>query len=128
MSEKNKEQKEKAKKEKKKVSIGKPFKDVLSGEFLSKGFFERNLPFLGFLTVIMLAYISYGYYVDNTIRKQARADKEHAELYSRLQSVKEEFNTHSLQSKVAEGTAAIGMYEAVDPPTAIAVEQGEINE
>lgn len=128
MSAKKKEQKDKASKVKKKFSVGRPFKDVVSGEFLSKGFVERNLPFLGFLTLLMLVYIGYQYYVDNTIRQQAKEDKEHAELYSKLQSVKEEFNSYSLQSKVAEGTAAIGMYESVDPPTTILVEPGELKE
>ena len=115
-------------KRKRRFSIGKQLKDLVSGEFLSGGYIERNLPFLGFLTVIMLCYIGYQYYVDNTIRQQAKQDKEHAELYSKLQSVKEEFNSNSLQSIVAEGTAAIGMYESVDPPTAIPVEKDEIKE
>ena len=113
---------------KRKFSVMKPFKDFMSGEFLRSGVVERNLPFLGFLTVLMLFYIGYQYYVDNSVRQQVREDKEYAELYSKLQSVKEEFNTYSLQSTVAEGTAEIGLYESIDPPIVIPVGKGEIKE
>ncbi len=115
-------------KKRKKLAVGAPFKAFVSGDFLGAGFVERNLPFLGFLTALMLVYIGYQYYVDNTIREQSKVDKTQAELYSKLQSVKEEFNTYSLQSKVAEGTAEIGMYESVDPPTVIPVEKGDLQE
>lgn len=126
----NKAKEEKPKKEKKSrnFSVVKPFRDVVSGDFLGKGVVERNLPFLGFVTALMLGYIGYQYYADNTVREQVKVEKESAELYSRLQSVKELFNEHSLQSKVAEGTKEIGMYESVDPPVAIKVENGSIEE
>ena len=107
-------------------SFGRSVKDLVSGDFLSKGLVERNIPFLGFLTVLMLVYIGYQYYVDNNIRNQAALDKEHAELYSKLQSLTEEFNSYSLQTTVAEGTVEIGMFESVDPPTAIPYQKGQI--
>lgn len=113
---------------KRKFSIIRPIKGFVSGDFLKSGYVERNLPFLGFLAALMLFYIGYQYYVDNTVRDQAREDRQQAELYSKLQSVKEEFNTHSLQSTVAEATAEIGMFESIDPPTVIAVGDSEISE
>jgi len=113
---------------KRKISIGKPIKDLVSGEFLGSRLVERNLPFLGYLTVLMLFYIGYQYYVDNSVREQSKQDKEYAELYSKLQSLTEEFNSYSLQTTVAEGTAAIGMFESVDPPIVIPFTKGEIKE
>ena len=116
------------KSKRRKITIGKPIKDVVSGEFLSSRVVERNLPFLGFLTVLMLFHIGYQYYVDNSVREQTRQDKEYAELYSKLQSLTEEFNSYSLQTTVAEATAEIGMYESVDPPIVIPFAKGEIEE
>jgi len=124
----SKESKKDSASSKKKFSIVKPIKGFVSGDFLKSGYVERNLPFLGFLAALMLFYIGYQYYVDNTVREQAREDRQQAELYSKLQSVKEEFNTHSLQSTVADATAEIGMFESVDPPTVIAVGDSEISE
>lgn len=109
-------------------SFGKSVKDLVSGDFLSNGLVERNIPFLGFLTVLMLMYIGYQYYVDNNIRNQAALDREHAELYSKLQSLTEEFNSYSLQTTVAEGTAEIGMFESVDPPTAILYKKEQLKD
>ena len=42
-----------------------PFKEIISGELLQRGRVMKNLPFLLYLTFLMLLYIGYGYYVDN---------------------------------------------------------------
>lgn len=113
----------KTEKKRKGLGVFKSLKGVVSGEFLGRDAVERNLPFLAFVTALMLLYIGYQYYADNAVRSQVAVEKEGAELYSRLQSVKERFNEHSLQSKVAQGVKKIGMYESVDPPTAVSVSE-----
>ena len=96
-----------------------PFQQIMSGELLQRGKIEKNLPFLLFLTLLMLVYIGYGYYVDNTYRKINSLDKRSEQLHSELQTALELYDQESLQSKIAEKTAQWGVYESKDPPKKI---------
>ena len=102
--------------------LSKKLKHVFSGNVLVEGLEAGNLKFIFFITGLMIFYIGYGYYVDNTIKERAKQEEIGAELYSELQSAKELYNTKSLQSKVAEETESMGLYESIDPPVAIEVE------
>ena len=96
-----------------------PFKQIMSGELLQRGKIEKNLPFLLFLTLLMLVYIGYGYYVDNTYRQINNLDKKAEQLYSELQTALELYDQESLQSKIVEKTSKWGVYESKDPPKKI---------
>lgn len=131
----NKLKKVTTKKEEKKVNkngffqkLSTKLKDVFSGNILVEGLEPSNLKFLFFITGMMIFYIGYGYYVDKTIKERAKAEEEGAELYSELQSAKELYNQHSLQSKVAEALESVGLYESVDPPKALVIEQTKTEE
>ena len=100
-------------------TVKNPFKQIMSGELLQRGRIEKNLPFLLFLTLLMLVYIGYGYYVDNTYRRINALDKRSEELYSELQTALELYDQESLQSKIAEKTSKWGVYESKDPPNKI---------
>ena len=104
-----------------------PIKGVISGELLQKGGVVKNLPFLMYVTLLMVLYISYGYYVDNKVRMISKEEKKSEKLYSELQTVLELYDQESLQSKVAEETAKWGLYEAKDPPVIIKMERSLIN-
>ena len=99
-----------------------PIKKIVSGELLQKGAVVNNLPFLMYVTFLMVLYVAYGYYVDNTVRMIAFEEKESEKLYSELQTVLELYDQESLQSKVAEETAKWGIYESKDPPVVIEFE------
>ena len=99
-----------------------PIKKIVSGELLQKGAVVNNLPFLMYVTLLMVLYVAYGYYVDNTVRMIAFEEKESEKLYSELQTVLELYDQESLQSKVAEETAKWGIYESKDPPVVIEFE------
>ncbi len=114
-----------------KASLGKwknPIKGVVSGELLSQGGVTRNLPFLLFVTFLMVLYIGYGYYVDNTVRSIAKQEKVGDELYSELQSLMELYDKESLRSKVAEEIQSEGLFETKDPPRIVEVKKGFYNE
>jgi|TARA_B110000438_G_scaffold254328_1_gene260485 hypothetical protein len=96
-----------------------PIKEIISGELLQRGRVMKNLPFLLYLTFLMLLYIAYGYYVDNSVRRINNLDEKGEELYSELQSVLELYDQESLQSKIAEKTSKWGVYESKDPPKKI---------
>jgi hypothetical protein len=105
---------------KKRVSL--PLKGLVSGDMFFKGVVTKNLSFLLFVALLMLVYIGYGYYVDNTVRKVVREERKQGDLYSELQSLMEVYDQESLRSKVADEVAVSGLFETKDPPRVVLVE------
>ncbi len=118
----NVEKETKQEEPKKKVKRSNPFKGVVSGELLTRAGVVKNLPFLLFVAFLMVVYIGYGYYVDNTVRKITKEERVGEELYSQLQSLMELYDEKSLRSKVAEDVAASGLFETKDPPRVVWVD------
>ena len=110
---------------KKRVSL--PLKGLVSGDMFSRGVVTKNLSFLLFIALLMLLYIGYGYYVDNTVRKVVREERVGGDLYSELQSLMEVYDQESLRSKVANDVAVSGLFETKDPPRAVLVENNFYN-
>lgn len=103
----------------KKIKLTNPIKGVVSGEFLFKTGVVRNLPFLLYVTLLMILYIAYGYYVDATVHKYSKEEKVAEELYSELQSLMEVYDQESLQSKIAVDVKSLGLYESKYPPKVV---------
>mgnify|MGYP003986760397 FL=1 len=110
---------------KKRVSL--PLKGLVSGDMFSKGMVTKNLSFLLFIALLMLIYIGYGYYVDNTVRKVVREERVKGDLYSELQSLMEVYDQESLRSKVANEVAVSNLFEIKDPPRVVLVENNFYN-
>jgi hypothetical protein len=110
---------------KKRVSL--PLKGLVSGDMFSRGVVTKNLSFLLFVALLMLLYIGYGYYVDNTVRKVVREERIEGDLYSELQSLMEVYDQESLRSKVADDVAVSGLFETKDPPRVVLVENNFYN-
>ena len=111
---------------KKRVSF--PLKGLVSGDMFSKGVVTKNLSFLLFIALLMLIYIGYGYYVDNTVRRVVREERVKGDLYSESQSLMEVYDQESLRSKVANEVAVSGLFEIKDPPRVVRVEKNFYNE
>ena len=105
--------------------LSKQLKNVFSGNILVEGLEASNLKFMFFITGLMIFYIGYGYSVDSTIKEHSKQEEIGAELYSELQSAKELYNKKSLQSKVADETKDVGLFESIDPPIVIEIEKEE---
>lgn len=110
---------------KKRVSL--PLKGLVSGDMFSRGVVTKNLSFLLFVALLMLLYIGYGYYVDNTVRKVVREERIEGDLYSELQSLMEVYDQESLRSKVANDVTVSGLFETKDPPRVVIVENNFYN-
>ncbi len=110
---------------KKRVSL--PLKGLVSGDMFSRGVVTKNLSFLLFVALLMLLYIGYGYYVDNTVRKVVREERIEGDLYSELQSLMEVYDQESLRSKVANDVTVSGLFETKDPPRVVLVENNFYN-
>ena len=111
---------------KKRVSL--PLKGLVSGDMFSRGVVTKNLSFLLFVALLMLIYIGYGYYVDNTVRKVVREERVEGDLYSELQSLMEVYDQESLRSKVANEVAVSSLFETKDPPRVVLVKNNFYNE
>ena len=92
------------------------------------GLFHRDnvvkaLPFIFFLTVIAMIYISNAYYAERTIREIDKTTKELKELRSEDISIKSELMFRSKQSEVAREVGAMQIKESVVPPKKIIVDK-----
>ena len=101
-------------------------KKIFSGDLFQRGVVINNIPFLSYVTFLMLMYVAYGYHVDNTILSISKESNKGEKLYSELQSALEMYDRESLQSKVVEETAKWGLYESIDPP--VEINTSEVNE
>lgn len=100
-------------------------KGLVSGELMQSSNVLANLPFLMYVSLLMIVYIAYGYHADNTIRALSAEQKKGEQLYSELQSLIEVYNEKSLQSSVAGKLKQKEIYEAKDPPRVLWVEEIE---
>ncbi|MCE2772260.1 MAG: hypothetical protein LW750_02295 [Bacteroidetes bacterium] len=99
---------------------------LLSGSFLSKEQALRSLPFLLFLTVVALFYISNGYYAEEQIRKLNRLSNDLKELRSEFIISTSDVMFISKQSEVARCSAPLGIKESVEPPIKITVTSSDL--
>ncbi|MCB9195979.1 MAG: hypothetical protein H6600_00380 [Flavobacteriales bacterium] len=100
-------------------------KGLVSGELIQSGNVLANLPFLMYVSLLMILYIAYGYHADQTIRALSSEEKKSDKLYSELQSLMEVYNQKSLQSAVAEKLENKAIYEAKDPPRVLWLQETE---
>jgi hypothetical protein len=123
-----KEEKIKTKKVKKPNKVARSFMDVLNGNVLTKDYVIQNLPFIVFITALMLVYIGMGYNIDKNTRLINALEEENLDLRTEEIAVKTEYNVVSGQSQVADSTAKIGLVEARDEaPNIIAVPNETLN-
>ena len=98
------------------------FVDVLNGNILTRDYVIGNLPFIGFLTIIMLTYIGLGYFADRNARLIEETENNLIELNSEHISLKTELNMVSNPNQIADSTKSMGLIEARDfPPRIIKV-------
>jgi hypothetical protein len=123
-----KEEKSKTKKVRKPNKVARSFMDVLNGNVLTKDYVIQNLPFIVFITALMLVYIGMGYNIDKNTRLINALEEENLDLRTEEIAVKTEYNVVSGQSQVADSTAKIGLVEARDEaPNIIAVPNETLN-
>jgi hypothetical protein len=123
-----KEEKSTTKKVRKPNKVARSFMDVLNGNVLTKDYVIQNLPFIVFITALMLVYIGMGYNIDKNTRLINALEEENLDLRTEEIAVKTEYNVVSGQSQVADSTARIGLVEARDEaPNIIAVPNETLN-
>ncbi len=94
---------------------------IISGNFLSKEDTLKHLPFIIFLSVLALIYISNNYYAMNKIRQLNKVSNELKELRSEYITSTSELMFISKQSEVAKAADSLGLKESIEPPKKITV-------
>lgn len=123
------EKPKKQKAERRPSKVSRSIMDVLNGNMLTRDYVITNLPFIVFMTVVMLTYIGLGYYADRNARKIEEIENSMVELNSEHVSLKTELNMISNPGQIADSTRSLGLVESREfPPRVIKVKEKKLKE
>ena len=122
LREKNEEEPAKPARRKQASKLPRTLISVLNGSFLARENVLRNMPFILWVSALMLAYIAYGYYTERTVRALDRTNAELKEMRSEYITVRSHLEQAEQQSHVADGISGMGLEESRVPPHKIAVD------
>lgn len=91
-------------------------KMILSPSRVSMYLVTKNLPFVGFLLVLTLLYISNRHLAERTVRKIDKLSREVKELSWDYKSLSAEFMKLTTQSEIAKRADTLGLKERLQPP------------
>ena len=99
--------------------------DVFDGSVLTRDRVVRQLPFVLFLTFLIILYIGNRYHAEKVVRETILLQTELKELRAQAISTASELEFISRQSEVAKRVDrnGLGLKEAVNPPLKIEVEK-----
>jgi hypothetical protein len=97
--------------------------DLFDGSVLTRDKVVRQLPFVLFITFLIILYIGNRYHSEKMIRQTMNLQTEVKELRARAISTASELEFISRQSEVAKlvESKGLGLKEAVEPPIKISV-------
>lgn len=94
---------------------------ILSGDFLAREFFIKNLGFIFFLMMLLLLLVAKGYYVkqlsDNITKSEAELDDINADYVE----LKARFLEETRRDRLVEKLEGTGLKEPTSPPKVIRV-------
>ena len=93
--------------------------------YFEEGFPVQHLPKIIFVMVLGLFYIGNTHYAEKTVRRINNTQAEVEDLRADYTTMKSDLMFASKQSEVAKKVKALGLEESLEPPTKIAVEEGE---
>lgn len=90
------------------------------------GIFNRNqvvkmMPYILFLTVLILFYIGNSYYAERTIREINKIKNEVKEKHAEFISTSSELSYRTIQSEVAKTVAPLNIEESTEPQKKIVI-------
>lgn len=96
---------------------------LLNGEVLQKEGFVKNISFMIYLVLLLIMYLGYGYYAENSLRELMNSDAKLKETKSEYVTSKSILEQKKLQSKIAETVAPTGLEESRESPYKIRTEE-----
>jgi hypothetical protein len=92
------------------------FHNIIIGDIFSKDSFFKTIPYLGYLTLLAIAYISNTYYAEKTFRQIEKIKVELRELRFQYISSKSELMYYGKQTEIAKRVLPAGLKETKIPP------------
>lgn len=131
-----KEEKKEKKKAKKSSENNDPkkkkpsFRDLIDGSILTRDYVVGQLPFIFFVTILVMFYIANKYHSEKMAREAEIIQKELKELRSEKLSVQSELMSMSKQSKVIEliEEKNMDLKQLVEPPKKIILMDNSITQ
>jgi hypothetical protein len=103
----------------KKRGLAKGLSNLLSGNFLTRKYVQKNLPFIFFLVFVMICYIGYGYFAEKNAKDLVRSEQKLKEAKAANLSVNARLEKLKQQSSVASSIRDLGLKESTEPPNVI---------
>lgn len=95
---------------------------LLNGEVMQKEGFVKNISFMIYLVLLLIMYLGYGYYAENSLRELMNSDAKLKETKSEYVTSKSILEQRKLQSKIAETVKPTGLEESRESPYKIRTE------
>ena len=92
------------------------FHNIIIGDIFSRDSFFKTIPYLGYLTVLAIVYISNTYYAEKTFRQIETIKVELKELRFQYISSKSELMYYGKQTEIAKRVLSAGIKETTIPP------------
>ena len=108
--------------------VGRSMHSLLDGTFLTRDKFRRALPFILFLMVLGIIYITNIFHVEKTKRQIDDLEEELRELRYEYISSRSKLMFESKPSKIALKLEETGIHESMIPPRKITVNKDDKNE
>ncbi|MGJ1195446.1 FtsL-like putative cell division protein [Sphingobacterium spiritivorum] len=96
-------------------------KSVFSPQKITTYSVVKNLPFVAFIALLALLYISNRHLAERTVRQIDRLSKEVKELSWDYKSLSAELMKRTTQSEIAKRADTLGLKERKEPPIKIEV-------
>lgn len=95
---------------------------LLNGEAMQKEGFIKNISYMVYLVMLLIMYLSYGYYAETSLRDLMNADAKLKEVKAEYVTSKSILEQKKLQSKIAETVMPMGLQESLESPYKIKTE------
>jgi cell division protein FtsL len=112
---------------KKQKKTRRPIQDFLGGDYLSKEIFISSLPYILFVAILVLIYISNTYYAEKTVKEIEQTKSQLKELRFQYITTKASLMYHSKQTEIADRAKKYGLKETNTPPYKIFYKKDTIN-
>jgi hypothetical protein len=96
-------------------------------DWFDKNHFANNMPFILFLTMLVIGYIANSYNAERIIRNIDKTKVELKEKNAEFISTRSQLMFKSKQSEVARAVSATGVFESKEPPKKLFVVETKEN-
>ncbi len=108
-----------------KFAFKNPLNSVFTGRFLVSKGWEKNWPFILYLSLLALIMIASSHSADQKVHQIARLRSEMKELNSEFIDTRSRLMLESMESKVVQRASEMGLERSEHPPMKIKAESEE---